>query len=220
MNKPILLLWALLLLTGCTKHAVNVNTPSVPEKSAERQVAVPAAMPSRLARRQMRGATPDIIIGLKNPSFDPDNQGKISAWHRTEHATGNSYTFVADSENAHSTPSSARIRRHGSEHYGTLEQLINVHPSWHNKTVRLTGWLRGEGISGAGGALILRANGGSGQILDWNFMENSRVKGTQDWKRYTIELEIPPATFSLLVGVTLEGGGTLWADDLSIELID
>ncbi|WP_239292152.1 hypothetical protein [Candidatus Nitrotoga sp. 1052] len=75
-------------------------------------------------------------------------------------------------------------------------------------------------INGAGGALVLRADDGSGQILAWNFMQNDRVKGTQDWKRYSIELKIPPSAYSLIAGVMLEDGGTLWADNLAIELID
>lgn len=213
-------MWIVLLLAGCAQHPVSVITPPAPAASAGKQEVAPAAMPSLYAKRKARIAAPDITISLKNPSFDPDSQGEISGWSKNEHSTGNSYTFVADTENAHSIPSSARIRRHGSEVWGTLDQMIQVHPSWYNKTVRLTGWLMGEGISGTGGALILRADGRSGEILAWNFMENNRVKGTQDWKRHTIELKIPSATFYLLVGVTLIDGGTLWADDLLIELID
>ncbi len=220
MNNSISHLWAVLLLAGFTNHALGAEVPSVPTTSAVTQVTAPAALPSVYARRQARRAAPDAVISLKNPSFNPDKLGKISAWVEIEHGSGNSYTFVADPENALSTPSSARIRRHGSEPFGLLQQSIGVHPSWHNKTARLSGSLRGVDISGAGGALVLRADDGSGQILAWNFMQNDRVKGTQDWKRYTIELKIPPSAYSLIAGVMLEDGGTLWADNLAIELID
>ncbi len=220
MKNSIHHLWAAFLLAGYTNHALGADTPPVPATSAVPQVAAPADRPSLLARRQARRAAPDAVINLKNPSFNPDQQGKMSAWVAIEHGSGNSYTFVADPENALSSPSSARIRRHGSEPYGLLQQSISVHPSWHNKTARLSGSLRSVDISGAGGALVLRADDGSGQILAWNFMQNDRVKGTQDWKRYTIELKIPPSTYTLIVGVMLEDGGTLWADNLAIELID
>ena len=221
MNNSISHLWVVLLLAGYTNHALSADTPSAPATSAVAQVAVPpAALPSLFARRQARRTAPDAVISLKNPSFNPDKLGKISAWVEIEHGSGNSYTFVADPENALSIPSSARIRRHGSEPFGLLQQSIGVHPSWHNKTARLSGSLRGVDISGAGGALVLRADDGSGQILAWNFMQNDRVKGTQDWKRYTIELKIPPSAYSLIAGVMLEDGGTLWADNLAIELID
>ncbi|MDO8369701.1 MAG: hypothetical protein Q7S71_03145 [Candidatus Nitrotoga sp.] len=220
MNNSLSHLWAVLLLAGYTNHVLGADVPSVPALSAVTQVTAPAALPSVSARRQARRAAPDAVISLTNPSFNPDKQGKMSAWAEIEHGSGNSYTFVADPENALSIPTSARIRRHGSEPYGLLQQSIGVHPSWHNKTARLSGSLRGADINGAGGALVLRADDGSGQILAWNFMQNARVKGTQDWKRYTIELKIPPSAYSLIAGVMLEDGGTLWADNLAIELID
>jgi hypothetical protein len=220
MNNLISHLWVALLLAGYTNHALSADTSSVPATSAEPQVAAPTTLQSLIARRQARRPAPDAVISLKNPSFNPDQQGKMNGWTEIEHGSGKSYTFVADPENALSIPTSARIRRHGSEPYGLLQQSIGVHPSWHNKTVRLSGSLKGVDISGAGGALVLRADDGSGQILAWNFMQNTRVKGTQDWKQYTIELKIPPSAFSLIAGVMLEDGGTLWADNLAIELID
>ncbi|RFC33973.1 MAG: hypothetical protein DID92_2727744645 [Candidatus Nitrotoga sp. SPKER] len=213
-------LWVVLLFVGYTNHALSADTSSVPATSAVAQTAAPAALPSLFTRRQARRPAPDAVISLKNPSFNPDKLGKITGWVEIEHGSGNSYTFVADSENALSVPSSARIKRYGSEPFGLLQQSISVHPSWHNKTARLSGSLRGVDINGAGGALVLRADDGSGQILAWNFMQNTRVKGTQDWKQYTIELKIPPSTYSLIVGVMLEDGGTLWADNLAIELVD
>ncbi|MFZ1546415.1 MAG: hypothetical protein WAT12_04870 [Candidatus Nitrotoga sp.] len=220
MNNSISHLCAALLLAGFTNQALGADAPSVPATSAVTQVTPPAALPSVYARRQARRAAPDVVISLKNPSFNPDQQGKMNGWKAIEHGSGNSYTFVADPEIALSSPSSARIRRHGSEPYGLLQQSIGVHPSWHNKTVRLSGSLRGVDVNGAGGALVLRADDGSGQILAWNFMQNARVKGTQDWKRYAIQLKIPPTAYSLIVGVMLEDGGTLWADNMTIELID
>lgn len=220
MNNKISYLYAAFLLAGYTNHALGADTPPASAASAVPQATVPAALPSLIARRQARRAAPDTVISLKNPSFNPDQQGKMNTWTAIEHGSGNSYTFVADPENSLSIPTSARIRRHGSEPYGLLQQSIGVHPLWHNKTARLSGSLRGADISGAGGALVLRADDGSGQILAWNFMQNDRVKGTQDWKRYTIELKIPPSTYSLIAGVMLEDGGTLWADNLAIELVD
>ena len=220
MNNSISHLWVAFLLAGFTNHALGADVSSVPATPVVTQVTLPAALPSVYTRRQARRAAPHAVISLKNPSFNPDQHGKINGWTAIEHGSGNSYTFVADPENALSMPSSVRIKRQGSEPYGLLQQSIGVHPSWHNKTVRLSGSLRGVDINGAGGAFVLRADDGSGQILAWNFMQNSRVKGTQDWKSYTVELKIPPSAYSLKVGVMLEDDGTLWADNLAIELID
>ena len=220
MNRSLFHSSAALLLVCHAQLASAEGATSTPASPAVAQVSAPPAVPSWIARRQARLIAPNETISLKNPSFNPDGHGKIIGWTGIEHGAGNAYTFVSDPENALSPPGSARIKRHGSEPFAVLQQSILVHPSWHNKTVRLSGSLRGENISEAGGALTLRANDGSGQILASNFMQNARIKGNQNWKNFTIDLKIPPASYSLFVGIMLEGGGTLWADDLSIELIN
>lgn len=50
-------------------------------------------------------------------------------------------------------------------------------------------------------------------------MNDARVRGTQPWKRYDIELAIPANAERLRVGVMLEEQGTLWADDISLEIV-
>jgi len=207
------------LLASFSGLSFSADPVPEPASSAIKQsVSTPTPVHGLAAKRLAMRPTANAIISLKNPSFEPDPQGRINAWSTIEHGSGHAYTFVPDLEIALSAPSSARIRRHGTEPFALLRQSIPVHPSWHNRTVRLSGSLRGEDINGPGGALTLRAENGAGQILDWNFMTNDRVKGTRDWKKYTIELKIPPSAYSLFVGIMLEGGGTLWADDLSIEL--
>nr|SPS06537.1 exported protein of unknown function [Candidatus Nitrotoga fabula] len=209
-------------LLACFSGLSFSADPASEPASPTIQQSVPAPTPVHIlaAKRLAMRPVANAIISLKNPSFEPDPQGRINAWSEIEHGSGHAYTFVPDPENALSAPSSARIRRHGTEPFALLRQSIPVHPSWHNRTVRLSGSLRGEEISGPGGALTLRVEDGVGQILDWNFMANDRVKDTRDWKQYSIELKIPPSAYSLFVGIMLEGGGTLWADDLSIELIN
>ncbi len=155
-----------------------------------------------------------------NPSFTPNASGHMTGWTRIEHARGNSYTFVADPEQAYSAPASARIRRHGVELYGVMEQLIKVEPAWRGKTARLSGYLKSQSATGTGGALVIKSLDGGGNILLYDFMDDRRVRGDQGWKRYQVEVKIPSDAYFLRVGVMLEEDGTLWADDLSLELVD
>ena len=90
------------------------------------------------------------------------------------------------------------------------------------KTVRLSAWIRTEAIpehrrSGAG--LVLAAMR-DGTILAHEHMKASRVRGTTDWKRYTIELALPPRMTRLELGAMLEGSGTMWVDDFELEVVD
>ena len=78
----------------------------------------PAPSPVAATSAAASGRT---VVPLKNPSFDPDATGRMVGWSRIEHARGKSYYFVADPENAHSAPASARITRHGPEFFGALD---------------------------------------------------------------------------------------------------
>ena len=162
-----------------------------------------------------------ILIPVPNASFDQVTAtGALLGWQGSEHNRGNSYTFVADANGAWSAPSSAKINRYGDEDFGLLSQQIRFQPAWLNKTVRLSAHIKTEKADGVGGALILQMNSGGGDIFAWNHMNDAKIVGTQDWKKYSIELKTAPNTYSIKVGVMLEGGGTLWADDLKLEIID
>ena len=164
--------------------------------------------------------TQKISIPLKNPSFDGNQGERFVDWQAHEHNSGNSYTFTADTVDAYSAPSSLRINRYGPEVYGRLDQRLRIDPSWINKTLRLSAFLKSAGIDGTGGALVIQSTNGGGDILAWNNMDSQRVLGTQPWKNYSIDLKIPQGSYFLIAGVMLEGGGTLWADDITLELVD
>ncbi|MBK9440822.1 MAG: hypothetical protein IPN53_05690 [Comamonadaceae bacterium] len=156
-----------------------------------------------------------------NASFDQVSAtGALVSWQASEHNQGKSYTFQADSNGAWSAPSSAKIHRYGPEDYGLLSQLIQIQLAWINKTARLTAQLKTEGAVDTGAALTLQMIGSRGEILAWNHMNDARVTQSQGWKSYSIDLKTLPGTTSIAVGVMLEGSGTLWADDIKLEIID
>lgn len=159
-------------------------------------------------------------IALKNPSFNADAQGRLTDWISVEHNGGTSYSFVADTQDAYSAPSSARIRRHGPEIFGVLEQTVRVQPEWIGKSVRLTGNLKTNGVNGAGAGLVVQARDSGANTLTYDHMNDRKVTGDQGWKRYAAQVKVPAGTWAIQVGVMLEEGGTLWADDLMLELID
>jgi hypothetical protein len=160
-------------------------------------------------------------IALQNPGFTPEANGRIPGWNQLEHMGGASYTFVADTEFfALSAPTSVRIRRHGSEFFGLMEQRVRVEPAWVNKTVRLSGFLKTLGATGTGGALLLTARDGYDSIQHTERMNGRRVRGDSDWKQYEVQLKVQPTTWWIQVGVMLEDDGTLWADDVVLEVID
>jgi hypothetical protein len=185
-------------------------------RSPDRRSLLCAAALLALPRFALAAPTP---IALENPSFDAPGDG-LAGWHAQEHATLNSYRFTLDRDRSRSKPASARLERVGKEPWGMLAQVVQVKPEWVGKTVRFSGWLRTAGATGTGGALILQATTGGGSVMVHDHMDGRRVRGDQDWKQVASEIKVPPGAYFLKVAVMLEDDGTLWADDLKLELLD
>ena len=161
-------------------------------------------------------------VTLNNPGFEstkPGEGGNPEGWVAIQHAGAESYDFALDSGQKRSGTQSMRVRKIGPEPYGTITQVLNGGP-YAGKTVRLSGWIRVEGVPerSEGAGLVLMALKGS-SFLAHEFMKKSRARGSADWKQYTIELKLPPATTRLELGATLEGAGTMWVDDFTLEVV-
>lgn len=156
-------------------------------------------------------------VNLINPSFTDTEDGRIKGWKAIEHRVSGNYAFELDTKVFHSAPSSAQIRQVSTEDFGVLKQETLIPACWKGKLAKLSGYLRTDKALGGGGALVLHVTDGS-NILKWNHMNDARVKGSQDWKRYTIELRIPDNGYMLETAVMLEDDGALWVDDLTLEI--
>lgn len=160
-----------------------------------------------------------VQIPLENSSFLPGPDGAPAKWVAKEHRVRGHYEFQADDRAPLSAPSSARIRQVKPEDFGVLDQALVVPACWRGQRARLSGYLRTEDAVGVGAGLVMQTVGPDGGIQTWNHMNDARVRGTRPWQKYQIELAIPSNAERLRVGVMLEEGGTLWADDLSLEVV-
>ena len=87
---------------------------------------------------------------------------------------------------------------------------------------RLSAWVRTEGIPapGRGGAGFVTTAMRGSSIIAHEFMKKSRLSGTGDWKRVSIELALPARTTRLEAGATREGDGTVWVDVFELEVVE
>jgi len=127
---------------------------------------------------------------------------------------GEGYEAVADREVFHSGKASGRIHliNEKTHTFGTLTQAIAA-DAFRGKRVRLSGWLRTRDSDFAG--LWLRVD----PQLAFDNMSDRGVKGTTDWSRFEVVLNVPQEATKLAFGALLAGGGTLWVDDLSLEAV-
>ena len=158
-------------------------------------------------------------MSLVNPGFESTvvrGNGDPEGWFSYEHAIEPSYKFVIDATNPHSGLRSLRIDNYGPDVYGAVAQSLDAF-GYAGKTARFSGWLRTREAS-EGGAVQTVTALMSGATLAHNFMEQAPVRGTTGWQRYTITLRIPAGTDRVEVGAMLQGKGSLWLDDVELQL--
>ena len=85
------------------------------------------------------------------------------------------------------------------------------------KRIRYSGYIKTQGITRKWAGLWWRVDGKSG-ALAFDNMEDRGPKGTTDWKRYEIDLQVPKDATNINFGVILPGDGSAWFDELSITV--
>ncbi len=129
------------------------------------------------------------------------------------------YQLTEDENQRHGEQASLRIESNTKRPngFGYVLKAINV-KKLAGKRVRLTGYLKVEDVQQWAG-LCFRAEAGSYPVAFDN-MQKRGIKGSLDWGKYTIVLDIPSQTTRIEVGAGLVGPGKLWMDpDLQWEVV-
>ncbi len=130
---------------------------------------------------------------------------------------GLGYQAGVDSVIKHGGRSAAFLRAlPGAGDFGTLMQTIDAE-SYRGSRVRLSGYCKVAGVAGWAG-FWMRVDG-QGSVLAFDNMRSRPIKGTTDWQRYEVVLEVPQAAEGLAFGALLAGAGQVWLDDLQLEKV-
>ena len=126
-------------------------------------------------------------------------------------------TIFADNRTVHSGQWSARIERTPQSPSGFSSLTAIIPMDFSGKTIELHGFLRLEGVGQFVG-LWMREDGDT-PALAFDNMQTREVKGTADWREYSIVLPLVPAAKQLYFGFLLSGTGKAWVDDMRL-LVD
>ena len=88
------------------------------------------------------------------------------------------------------------------------------------KRVRLTGYLKSKDVVEWTGFWFRVDQAGSQQSLSFDNMYNRQIKGTTDWKKYEIVLDVPDNASNIAFGALLDGTGQIWVDNVNFEMVD
>jgi hypothetical protein len=121
---------------------------------------------------------------------------------------------------AHSGKASTYIKSKphaaGASH-ATIGQRIKA-DAYHGKRVRLSGFLKTTNVTGLA-RLWMRVDSAKG-ILGQDAMHDRALKGTNNWSKLEIVLEVPEDSAGIIFGLRLNGAGQVWMDDLRWETVE
>ncbi len=106
--------------------------------------------------------------------------------------------------------------------FGTLMQQ-SLPDKYLGKRVRMIGYMKSAHVD-MWAAFWFRVDRAdtkeTHQSLSFDNMQDRPVKGTTDWKKYEIVLDVPADASSLAYGALLAGTGQVWFDNIDFEIVD
>lgn len=130
------------------------------------------------------------------------------------------YTAALDRAVFHGGAASASLASTAAspEGFGTLMQT-SAPDRYLGKRVRMSAQVRASEVGNWAG-LWLRVDGDGRNMLALDNMDDRPIKGSSDWQRYEIVLDVPIGATALAYGILLSGKGQVWVDDLDFEIVD
>lgn len=101
--------------------------------------------------------------------------------------------------------------------FGTLMQMFNA-SQYRGKRLRMTGFVKTLDVTGWAG-LWMRVDGTDWKMLAFDNMADRPIKGTTEWRSYSVTLDVGDAAQAIAFGLLLGGGGSAFVDDFSFEVV-
>lgn len=147
--------------------------------------------------------------------------GKAGELPKGWHSAGShpsAYIMVLDTSVRRGGKAGARIESTENapgDGFGTMMQTFKA-DKFHGERIRLSAWMKTENASSA--QIWLRLDG-TNSLLGFDNMDSRAVKGTTDWTRYAIVLDVPETTVNIAFGFFVVSKGKAWADDFNFEIV-
>lgn len=101
------------------------------------------------------------------------------------------------------------------ENSGFKALMYTLPENYAGKKITLSGYIKTENISDGFAGLWLRID----PEIAFDNMEKVNLKGTNDWKKYEVTVDMSPEnTKKIVFGALLSGTGKMWVDNLKITI--
>jgi uncharacterized protein YfbU (UPF0304 family) len=147
-----------------------------------------------------------------------EERGPLQVLQWKCHTPGESYKIFVDRQTKLNDKASACIEaKSDAPSFASLYQDFSSQ-NYKGKKVKFSGFVKTKDVSDWSG-IWMRVDDAT-QVLAFDNMENRRITGTNDWKKYDVVLEVPQVCKKIKVGVMQAGKGTSWFNNCHFEPVD
>ncbi|WP_127141074.1 S41 family peptidase [Flagellimonas marinaquae] len=118
---------------------------------------------------------------------------------------------------AYSGTKAGKITSLENGEFGSIAYKIPA--KYEGKSIKLEGYMKTKNVQGGFAGLLLRVDG-NGSSFAFDNMQDKNITGTNDWKKYTINLNYPEGAEMIYVAGILVGTGEAWYDDFTVTIDD
>ena len=102
--------------------------------------------------------------------------------------------------------------------FGALMQKCDA-KLYLGKRIKMIGFIKAEDVQGWSGMWLRVDSKYVAKSLSFDNMSERPIKGTTDWLKYEIVLNVPPESKTLNYGILINGKGTVYFDRLDFEIL-
>jgi len=110
-----------------------------------------------------------------------------------------------------------RSRRPKTQGFAELMQSMDA-AAYRGKRIQLSAILKSKDVE-LSGNVFARISGNKSEEL-FTRKSDPSLSGTREWNRYTIVFDVPENSSEIAIGLMLQGGGSIWADKFSFDVVD
>jgi len=159
------------------------------------------------------------LIGIMLLTFTIQASEIPEGWYKAG-SDPEAYDFELDKSQGKPAPSAVLTSNESSEEsgFGTLMQSF-MPEEYLGKRVQLSAWVKTEDIKNWSG-LWMRVDANTKKNGSFDNMQNRPIKGTSEWTRYSIVLEVSEDAKNLSYGFLIAGKGKAWFDNFEFSVVD
>lgn len=147
---------------------------------------------------------------IENLDFETTENNSPALWKLMGN---NSAKVFSDFNEKQQGKVSAVIESEGTEGFRAI--MYTLPNNYAGKKITLSGYLKTENVTDGFAGLWMRID----PEVAFNNMQNVGLKGTNDWKKYEVTLNMSPEnTQQIVIGALLSGKGKIWVDDLKVSI--